>query len=112
MTLHNQHDQQHGTEVLLAPSEVQLKPPQRYAVWLLNDDYTPMEFVVSIICQVFNASEEQAIAIMLKVHHEGKAVCGVYTKDIAQTRVAQVLALAQEFQHPLQCIAQPEDSET
>ena len=86
-----------------------LKPPPRYAVYLLNDDYTPMEFVVAVLQRFFNKTTDESVAIMLKVHHEGRGVCGVYTKDIALTRVEQVMDMAAQFQHPLQCVAQPYD---
>lgn len=81
----------------------QIKPPSMYKVILLNDDYTPMEFVVDVIQRFFRKTREQATQIMLKVHTEGVGVCGVYPQDIAETKVNQVLAHAREHQHPLQC---------
>ncbi|MDP2962092.1 MAG: ATP-dependent Clp protease adapter ClpS [Sulfurimicrobium sp.] len=81
-----------------------LKPPPMYRVILLNDDYTPMEFVVIVLQQFFSKNREQATEIMLKVHREGRGVCGVYPKDIAATKVEQVVAFANEHQHPLQCV--------
>ena len=98
-----------GESTLLERETTALKPPPRYCVFLLNDDYTPMEFVVAVLQQVFNKSTDDAVAIMLKVHHEGRGVCGVYTKEIALTRVEQVQLLAKEYQHPLQCVAIPEE---
>jgi ATP-dependent Clp protease adaptor protein ClpS len=92
---------------LLEREETVAKLPPRYAVFLLNDDYTPMEFVVAVLQQCFNKSSDESVAIMLKVHHDGRGVCGVYTKDIAFTRVDQVMAMAAHFQHPLQCLAEP-----
>ncbi len=92
---------------LLEREEEAVKLPPRYAVFLLNDDYTPMEFVVAVLQRFFNKSAEASVAIMLKVHTEGRGVCGTYTKDIAFTRVEQVMAMAAHFQHPLQCIAEP-----
>jgi ATP-dependent Clp protease adaptor protein ClpS len=86
-----------------------VKPPPRYAVFLLNDDYTPMEFVVAVLQQCFNKSSDESVVIMLKVHTEGRGVCGVYTKDIAFTRVDQVMAMAAQYQHPLRCIAEAVD---
>jgi len=74
-----------------------------YKVMLFNDDYTPMEFVVDVIQRFFLKSREQATQIMLKVHTEGMGVCGVYPRDIADTKVNQVMSYAQEHQHPLQC---------
>jgi ATP-dependent Clp protease adaptor protein ClpS len=92
-------------------STPQLKRPPRYAVLLLNDDYTPMEFVVAVLQHIFNKNTDESVAIMLKVHHDGRGVCGVYTRDIADTRVAQVAAMAAKFEHPLQCIAQVIDDD-
>src|SRR6185369_2274795 len=80
------------------------KPPQMYQVVLLNDDYTPMEFVVMVLQQYFKRDLETATQIMLKIHHEGRGVCGVYTKDVAATKVELVLAAARRAGHPLQCI--------
>jgi ATP-dependent Clp protease adaptor protein ClpS len=87
----------------LEERKARVKPPPMFKVLLLNDDYTPMEFVVSTIQQFFNKSREQATQIMLKVHREGIGVCGVYSKDMAITKVEQVLNHARTHQHPLQC---------
>lgn len=81
-----------------------LKLPPLYQVVLLNDDFTPMDFVVAVVQRFFSKSREQATQIMLKVHTEGKGVCGVYPKDIASTKVDQVVAFARQHQHPLQCV--------
>lgn len=80
-----------------------LKRPPMYKVVLLNDDYTPMDFVVEILEIFFAMSREKATSIMLTVHIHGKAVCGVYTRDIAETKAAQVNQYAKEHQHPLLC---------
>ncbi|OYU42534.1 MAG: ATP-dependent Clp protease adapter ClpS [Burkholderiales bacterium PBB4] len=80
------------------------KPPQMYQVVLLNDDYTPMEFVVMVLQQFFRLDMESATLIMLKIHHEGRGVCGVFTKDVAATKVELVTAEARRAGHPLQCI--------
>ena len=88
-----------------APTSVQ--PPPLYQVLLLNDDYTPMDFVVSVLQRIFGKSEEEASKIMLKVHHEGRGICGVYPRDIAATRVEMVRQLAYARQHPLQCVMEP-----
>jgi ATP-dependent Clp protease adaptor protein ClpS len=85
-----------------------LKKPSLYKVLLLNDDYTPMEFVVEILERFFSKPREQAVQIMLHVHQKGVGVCGVYTHDIAETKVRQVMDCAQEHQHPLQCTMEPE----
>ncbi|MBI5258675.1 MAG: ATP-dependent Clp protease adapter ClpS [Burkholderiales bacterium] len=80
------------------------KPPQMFQVVLLNDDFTPMEFVVMVLQQYFKRDLETATQIMLKIHHEGRGVCGVYTRDVAATKVELVLAAARRAGHPLQCI--------
>jgi len=80
------------------------KPPSLYQVVMLNDDYTPMEFVVMVLQHYFQRDLETATHIMLKIHHEGRGVCGVYPKDIAATKVELVLAAARRDGHPLQCI--------
>ena len=81
-----------------------IKPPPMYQVALLNDDYTPMEFVVAIIQEYFNKDRETATQIMLSVHRYGKGVCGVFSKDIASTKVEFVLTHARKAGHPLQCV--------
>ena len=87
----------------LAPEETKLKPPQLYRVILLNDDYTPMEFVILVLESFFNKSSEEATRIMLHVHQKGVGVCGVFTYEVAETKVQQVMDLARQHQHPLQC---------
>ena len=85
------------------------KPPGLYQVVMLNDDYTPMEFVVVVIQEFFGKDLEAATAIMLKIHLDGKAVCGVYSKDVAATKVDQVLEAAHKAGHPLKCLSEPVD---
>jgi ATP-dependent Clp protease adaptor protein ClpS len=98
----------HSTgDTALKPSAVKPKLPEMFKVLLLNDDYTPMEFVVETIERFFNKSREQATQIMLKVHTEGAGVCGVYPQDIAETKMNQVIIAAKEAQHPLQCVVEP-----
>ncbi len=80
-----------------------LSQPPLYKVVLLNDDYTPMDFVVDVLCTFFHLDIEKATQIMLKVHTEGKGVCGVYSQDIAETKAAQVNNYSRECQHPLLC---------
>lgn len=80
------------------------KPPGLFQVVMLNDDYTPMEFVVMVLQHFFQRDLDTATQIMLKIHHEGRAVCGVYTKDVAATKVELVLAAARRDGHPLQCM--------
>lgn len=79
------------------------KPPKLYKVILLNDDFTTMDFVIEILGLFFAMGREQATQVMLKVHQEGAAVCGIYPKDIAETKVHQVVDYAQQHGHPLQC---------
>ncbi len=80
------------------------KPPKLYKVLLLNDDYTTMEFVIEVLQGIFSMSQEQATHVMLKVHNEGSAVCGLYPRDIAETKVSQVAAYAAQRGHPLRCL--------
>ncbi|MGJ8620434.1 MAG: ATP-dependent Clp protease adapter ClpS [Methylophilaceae bacterium] len=94
-------------DLAIQPSKVKPKLPDMYKVLLKNDDYTPMEFVVEIIQRFFNKTREQATHIMLQVHTKGMGVCGVYPKDIAETKMNQVLKRAEESQHPLQCVIEP-----
>ena len=89
---------------LLEREEQRTKPPPLYKVMLLNDDYTPMEFVVIVLQQFFGKGREQATQIMLNVHREGRGVCGVYPHDIAATKVEQVTEFSHMHQHPLQCV--------
>lgn len=91
-------------DTALKPSAVKPKLPAMYKVLLLNDDYTPMEFVVAIIQEYFNKDRETAMQIMLKVHTDGKGVCGVYSKDVALTKVELVMTHARKAGHPLQCV--------
>src|SRR5574340_1427980 len=86
--------QQNGT--VLAPEQAKTKPPPLYKVILFNDDYTTMEFVIEVLQRFFAMNRERALQIMLKVHNEGSAVCGVYSLDFAETKVAQVSAFAKQ----------------
>ncbi|MES2012591.1 MAG: ATP-dependent Clp protease adapter ClpS [Pseudomonadota bacterium] len=88
----------------LKPDVAKPKLPPMFKVMLLNDDYTPMEFVVETIERFFNKSREQATQIMLQVHTEGVGICGIYPLDIAETKMNQVLMHAKKSQHPLQCV--------
>ncbi len=94
---------------LSTQTRVRTKKPSLYRVLLLNDDYTPMEFVVFILERFFNRSREQATRIMLHVHQKGVGLCGVYTYEVAETKVAQVLDLAKRHEHPLQCVMEKDD---
>lgn len=88
--------------IAVAPAKV--APPPMYQVLLLNDDYTPMDFVVDVLQKFFGKNEEEATRIMLQIHHEGRGLCGVYTRDLAATKVTLVAQYARVNQHPLQCI--------
>ena len=85
-----------------------LKKPPLYRVILLNDDYTPMEFVIYVLERFFNKNREDATSVMLHVHQRGVGVCGVYTYEVAETKVGQVIDFARENQHPLQCTMEKE----
>ena len=98
-----------GLREALAPEELKLKPPPRYRVVLLNDDYTPMEFVVGVLRKFFGMNIETATRVMLKVHTEGKGVCGVFPREIAETKAVQVNDYAREAEHPLLCDIEAED---
>ena len=95
---------QQKDDTLLEAQRSKLKPPPMYKVMLLNDDFTPMEFVVIVIQKFFGMTRERATQIMLTVHREGIGVCGVYPKDVATTKVQQVAAYSRKHQHPLQCV--------
>lgn len=93
---------------LLTRTRPKTKKPAMYKVLMLNDDYTPMEFVVHVLERFFGKSREEATQIMLHVHRRGVGVCGVYTYDVAETKVNQVMDLARKEQHPLQCTLEKE----
>ena len=99
MTLNNDNN-------LLTKEKVKLKKPDMYAVVMLNDDYTPMEFVIYVLQSVFKKNYEDAKKIMLLIHNEGKGICGVFPLDIAETKANQVVEFARINQHPLECKVQ------
>ena len=92
-----------GTAVITR-TKTQTKKPAMYRVLILNDDYTPMEFVVTVLRKFFNKGPDEATRIMLHVHHHGVGECGVFTYEVAETKVTQVMDFARKHQHPLQCI--------
>jgi ATP-dependent Clp protease adaptor protein ClpS len=94
--------------LVVQEAKPQLKKPTLFKVILLNDDYTPMEFVVRVLEKFFHKNREEATRIMLHVHTKGLGICGVFTRDVAETKVRQVTVYAQENQHPLQCTMEPE----
>ena len=92
-----------GYDLAVEEARPKLKHPSLYRVVLINDDYTPMEFVVDILETIFGMERTRATQVMLEVHTKGKGICGVYNFEIAETKVAQVTGLAQQHQHPLLC---------
>jgi len=98
-------DNRDGGEMVIerAPEKEKLKEPPKWAVVMLNDDYTPMEFVVELLVRIFRKSADEAEAIMWDVHKKGKGIAGVYTKDIAETKVVQANTIAQQAKHPFRC---------
>jgi ATP-dependent Clp protease adaptor protein ClpS len=97
-----------GKTGLITKTRPKTKKPSLYKVLLLNDDYTPMEFVVHVLERFFNKGREDATRIMLHVHHKGVGICGVYTYEVAETKVAQVMDFSRQHQHPLQCTMEKE----
>ncbi len=89
---------------VLEAERTRVEPPKLYKVLLLNDDYTPMDFVILVLQRFFSMDHERATQIMLKVHNEGRGLCGIYPRDIAATKVEQVSAFALQHQHPLACV--------
>lgn len=100
-----------GDDTAVEEAPPQLKRPPMYKVVMLNDDYTPMEFVVETLELFFGANRERATQLMLQVHTQGKAICGVYTRDIAETKAAQVNQFARDHQHPLLCEIEADEDE-
>jgi len=90
--------------IALAPERQKTQPPPLYKVMLLNDDFTPMDFVVVVLEKFFRMNREQATLVMLKVHQQGRGICGVFPRDVAATKVEQVGAFARRHQHPLACV--------
>ncbi len=99
----NGNDDKNTDHGVAVKSRTKTKKPSMYKVLMLNDDYTPMEFVVHVLEQFFSKNHEEATRIMLQVHQKGVGVCGVYTYEVAETKVNQTMDLAQQHQHPLQC---------
>ena len=98
-----------GDAVVLERVTQRVKPPKRHQVVLLNDDFTPMEFVVWVIQEYFSKDQDTATHIMLKIHVEGRGVCGVFSKEVAEAKANQVVKAARRFGHPLQCVTEPVD---
>lgn len=107
----NEHDHEdwHGdNELAIAPAKPKLQQPPRYRVLMLNDDYTPMDFVIEVLEGLFNMERERATRTMLQVHTEGQAQCGIFTFEIAEAKVEQANSYAQHHGHPLQCTMEEE----
>lgn len=101
---HVNQDQDRDSDLSVQTAKPELRPPPRYKVLLLNDDFTPMDFVVQVLEVFFHMNREKATQIMLHVHTRGVGVCGLFSRDVAETKVAQVREFAQRHQHPLLCI--------
>jgi ATP-dependent Clp protease adaptor protein ClpS len=99
----NEQEHRDGDGLALKEAKPELKEPSMYKVFLLNDDFTPMEFVVTLLEKLFGMDREKATRVMLLVHSQGKGICGIYTYEIAETKVAQVNEYAQRHKHPLLC---------
>ncbi|MEJ2631679.1 MAG: ATP-dependent Clp protease adapter ClpS [Acidihalobacter sp.] len=99
----NEENEDSRDGLAVETSRPKLKPPPQFKVVILNDDYTPMEFVVEVLERFFGMDRERATRVMLHVHTRGKGVCGVYARDVAETKVAQVNDYARQHQHPLLC---------
>lgn len=93
----------HDDGLVVEEAKPKLKPPKRYKVVLINDDFTPMEFVIQVLQGYFKLDRESAVQVMMMVHTKGKGICGVFSKDIAETKVAQVNEYSRQNQHPLMC---------
>ena len=104
---HSDEENDHDTGLVVQESRPEVSEPKKYMVILVNDDFTPMEFVVEVLRLFFNLREEEATRIMLNVHTKGKGVCGTFSKDIAETKVVMVNDFAQENEHPLLCTMEP-----
>lgn len=102
-------DRDDSGSVVLERVPLRVQPPQMYQVVMLNDDFTPMEFVVEVLQKHFGKDRESATQIMLKIHLDGRGVCGVFPKDIAATKVDRVLDEANKAGHPLKCVSEPVD---
>jgi len=96
-----------GGAAVLERKTQKIQPPKMHQVVMLNDDFTPMEFVVAVLQRFFSKDREEATQIMLKIHLHGKGICGIYTRDVANTKVEQVLEAAHRAGHPLQCVSEP-----
>lgn len=99
---------EHESDLMLAEPKVQTKRPPMFKVVLLNDDYTPMDFVVFLLKDIFHKDHEGALSTMLEIHHQGAGICGIYTRDVAETKAELALTLARRNEYPLQCKVEKE----
>jgi ATP-dependent Clp protease adaptor protein ClpS len=103
MAHESEHEHDHGRGLAVEPAKPEVARPPLFRVLLLNDDFTPMDFVVEVLRSFFNLDQEQAVQVMLHVHTRGKGVCGVFTREVAETKVTQVNEYSRAHQHPLLC---------
>ena len=101
----------YNDDLAVETAKPRMKRPPMYRVLLLNDDYTTMEFVIDVLTGIFHHSEEKAAQIMMHVHQKGAGVCGVFTREVAETKVEQVMQYAQQNKHPLQCTMEPDSDD-
>lgn len=106
MSSQTEHEQENG---IATASKQEIKRPRRYLVIMHNDDYTTMEFVLLVLEKFFNHHPDQAYRIMLDVHHKGHAACGIFTYEVAESKVAKVIKYARDNGHPLKCTLEPEE---
>lgn len=107
MSSYDNEDQTFGNEEILTQTTTKVKKPPMYKVIMLNDDFTPMDFVIEVLQRFFQISHEKAADIMMTVHKKGAAVCGTYTFEVAETKAMQVVDFAQKHDHPLQATVEP-----
>lgn len=104
----HKHDDDNGHTGVVIKTRPKTRKPSMYKVLMLNDDYTPMEFVIHVLERFFGKNRDEATSIMMHVHTRGVGICGVYTYEVAETKVTQVMDLARQSQHPLQCTIEKE----
>jgi len=108
MSNEDEHDWHGDNEIVVAPSKPALQQPPKYRVLMMNDDYTPMDFVIEVLEDLFSMGHDNATQTMMLVHNEGQAQCGIFTFEIAEAKVEQANSYAQQHGHPLQCTMEEE----
>ncbi|PCJ32836.1 MAG: ATP-dependent Clp protease adapter ClpS [Gammaproteobacteria bacterium] len=108
MSNEQDHNEMDDHDIIVAPAKPKLKQPPKYRVLMMNDDYTPMDFVIEVLQDLFRMGHENATKTMMQVHVEGKAECGIFTFEIAEAKVEQANSYAQQNGHPLQCTMEEE----